>query len=103
MPVSAACSGCRLELLKMVLDPFSGSSTTLTVAKKLNREFFGFELSQEYAKLGTARIAAAQAGDRLEGAEEPKLSAPATQSAKARQLKKAKPEAKSQLKIKFVD
>lgn len=62
----------------VVLDPFSGSSTTLTVAKKLGRQFFGFELSKEYAKRGTDRVEAAQVGDRLEGAEEPKVSAPAT-------------------------
>jgi DNA modification methylase len=31
----------------VVIDPFSGSATTLTVAKKLKRQFFGFELSQE--------------------------------------------------------
>ncbi len=64
----------------IVLDPFSGSSTTLTVAKKLGRKFLGFELSQEYAKLGTARLADASVGDRLEGAVEPKVSAPATNS-----------------------
>ena len=65
-----------------VIDPFSGSSTTLTVAKKLGREFFGFELSPEYAKLGTARIERAQVGDRLDGAEEPKVSAPTTAEGK---------------------
>ena len=40
----------------VVLDPFSGSATTLTVAKKLGRKFFGFELSKEYAKLGRKRL-----------------------------------------------
>ena len=65
-----------------VVDPFSGSSTTLTVAKKLGREFFGFELSPEYVKLGTARIERAQVGDRLDGAEEPKVSAPTTAEGK---------------------
>ena len=69
---------------EVVLDPFSGSSTTLTVAKKLGRKFLGFELSEEYAKLGTARLTAASVGDRLEGAEEPKVSAPATSSKQAR-------------------
>ena len=66
-----------------VIDPFSGSSTTLTVAKKLGRQFFGFELSPEYAKLGTARIERAQVGDRLDGAEEPKVSAPTTAEGKS--------------------
>ncbi len=68
----------------VVLDPFSGSSTTLTVAKKLGRKFLGFELSEEYAKLGNARLKAAAVGDRLEGAEEPKVSAPATNSKQAK-------------------
>ena len=57
----------------VVLDPFSGSSTTLTVAKKLGRSFLGFELSAEYAKLGTARLAAASVGDRLEAPQNQKL------------------------------
>lgn len=65
-----------------VVDPFSGSSTTLTVAKKLGREFFGFELSEDYVKLGTARIERADVGERLEGAEEPKVSAPTTEQGK---------------------
>ena len=71
----------------IVLDPFSGSSTTLTVAKKLGRKFLGFELSKEYAKLGRKRIDAACIGDPLEGAEEPKVSAPATGAPKAKRSK----------------
>ena len=77
-----ACS-CEGEI---VLDPFSGSSTTLTVAKKLGRQYLGYELSDDYVKLGTRRLEAANAGDRLEGAEEPNMSAPATHSPKARRL-----------------
>jgi site-specific DNA-methyltransferase (adenine-specific) len=73
---------------EIVLDPFSGSATTLTVAKKLGRQFLGFELSQEYAKLGRQRLADAAAGDRLEGADEPKVSAPATNSKRAKRVKK---------------
>lgn len=69
----------------VVLDPFSGSSTTVVVAKKLARRFLSFELSAEYQKLGTARLANVQVGDRLEGAEEPKVSAPATHAGKTRQ------------------
>ncbi len=56
-----------------VVDPFSGSSTTLAVAKKLGRKFFGFELSKEYVRLGTERLAAISAGDRLNGAVEPNM------------------------------
>jgi site-specific DNA-methyltransferase (adenine-specific) len=61
-----------------VLDPFSGSSTTLVVAKKLKRQFFGFELSEDYVAQGTARLASAKPGSALLGSEEPKVSAPAT-------------------------
>ncbi len=63
---------------ELVLDPFSGSSTTLTVAKKLGRQFIGFDISEEYITRGLARLAACQVGDPLEGAPEPKVSAPAT-------------------------
>ncbi len=73
--------GCSLAG-ETVIDPFSGSSTTLTVAKKLGRQFFGFELSKEYAKLGTERIEAAHVGQRLVGADEPKVSAPTTAQGK---------------------
>ncbi|MCC6511072.1 MAG: site-specific DNA-methyltransferase, partial [Pirellulaceae bacterium] len=62
----------------IVLDPFSGSSTTVVVAKKLQRRFLSFELSTDYHRLGQARLEAVQPGDRLEGAEEPKVSAPTT-------------------------
>ncbi len=58
--------------------PFPGSATTITVAKKLGREFLSFELSKEYAKLGRKRLNSAAVGDKLAGAEEPKVSAPAT-------------------------
>ena len=69
----------------LIVDPFSGSATTLAVAKKLNRKFFGFELSKEYVRLGTKRLDALLAGDRLDGADEPKVSAPSTVSVKQRQ------------------
>ena len=35
----------------VVLDPFAGSGTTLKVAKKLNRNYIGYELYSEYIKL----------------------------------------------------
>jgi len=73
----------------VVLDPFAGSATTLTVAKKLGREFLGFELSKEYAKLGRKRINSASVGDKLEGAEEPKISAPSTKSRGAKRVKES--------------
>ena len=58
----------------VVIDPFSGSSTTLAVAKKLGREFFGFELSKDYVRLGTERLDRISSGDRLNGSEEPSMS-----------------------------
>ncbi|MFO0891372.1 MAG: site-specific DNA-methyltransferase [Isosphaeraceae bacterium] len=54
-----------------VLDPFGGSGTTLTVAKKLSRRFLGFELSPDYAAAIQARLDAARAGQPLEGGPEP--------------------------------
>ena len=59
----------------VVIDPFSGSSTTLAVAKKLGRQYFGFELSKEYVRLGMERLERIAVGDKLNGAEEPSMSA----------------------------
>ncbi len=59
----------------VVIDPFSGSSTTLAVAKKLGREYFGFELSKDYVRLGTKRLDGISIGDKLDGAEEPSMNA----------------------------
>jgi site-specific DNA-methyltransferase (adenine-specific) len=39
-----------------VLDPFTGSGTTGIVAKKLNRNFIGIEISKEYFDIATHRI-----------------------------------------------
>jgi site-specific DNA-methyltransferase (adenine-specific) len=65
---------------EVVLDPFAGTATTLVVAKKLGRRCVGFDLSQEYVKRGMKRLKAARAGDKLEGAPEPLVSAPTTPS-----------------------
>lgn len=40
----------------LVLDPFMGAGTTGLVAKRLNRNYVGFELSAEYIKIAEARI-----------------------------------------------
>lgn len=72
----------------LVIDPFSGSATTLAVARKLGRNFIGFELSPEYVKRGTARTQSARPGDPLDGAPEPLMSAPATGSSPRGQSKK---------------
>ena len=62
----------------VVLDPFSGSATTLAVAKKLGRKFIGFDLSEEYIRHGRSRLDSIRVGDRLDGAAEPLVSAPKT-------------------------
>ena len=69
---------------ELVLDPFAGSATTLTVAKKLGRHWIGFELSEDYARRGRERVARARVGQLLDGAPEPLASAPTT--ANGRQL-----------------
>lgn len=61
-----------------VLDPFAGSATTLVVAKKLGRQFIGFELSKDYVRQGMKRLSQTEKGDQLLGAPEPIMSAPAT-------------------------
>ncbi|WP_437191963.1 DNA-methyltransferase [Planctomicrobium sp. SH527] len=61
-----------------VLDPFSGSATTLAVAKKLKRQFIGFDLSESYVQAGMERLERAEVGAALDGAPEPTMSAPST-------------------------
>ena len=63
---------------EVVLDPFGGSGTTLAVAKKLNRQYLGFELSSEYVDAIQRRLDSIQTGDALEGSPEPQVSAPST-------------------------
>jgi site-specific DNA-methyltransferase (adenine-specific) len=59
----------------LVLDPFAGSGTTLTVARKLHRRYLGFELSEDYADRVEARLALAEPGQPLEGGEAPSVAA----------------------------
>lgn len=40
----------------VVLDPFCGSGTTAKMAKKNNRKYIGFELSQEYCNIAIERL-----------------------------------------------
>ena len=63
---------------ELVLDPFSGSATTVAAAKKLGRNFLAFDISDEYITRGLGRLLKIQTGDKLDGAPEPKVSAPAT-------------------------
>jgi len=74
---------------ELVLDPFSGSATTLAVAKKLGRKYLGFDLSEEYAKRGTARLELIRRGDALDGAAEPTVSAPSTPKLKGAKGKRS--------------
>lgn len=41
---------------KIVLDPFSGSGTTCAVAKRMGRDYIGFELGKEYYDLSLERV-----------------------------------------------
>ncbi len=67
---------------ELVLDPFSGSSTTVAVAKKLGRQFVAFDISEEYIERGMKRLGMIEVGGKLDGAEEPKFSAPSTANGK---------------------
>ena len=69
---------------ELVMDPFGGSGTTLITAKKLGRQFVGFELSENYATRVKARLEETKVGEALLGAEEPKVSAPSTKNGKQR-------------------
>jgi site-specific DNA-methyltransferase (adenine-specific) len=48
-----------------VLDPFAGSGTTLAVAKKLGRRYFGVELSEQYADAVRVRLDGIDFGEGL--------------------------------------
>ncbi|MEX1224451.1 MAG: site-specific DNA-methyltransferase [Pirellulales bacterium] len=74
---------------ELVLDPFVGSGTTARVAKKLGRDFIGFELSEQYAAAVQERLAEIQVGDPLDGSPEPSVSAPST--ANGRRVENVKP------------
>ena len=79
---------------ELVLDPFSGSATTVSVAKKLGRQFVSFDISDEYITRGMDRLSKIEPGDALDGAPEPKVSAPATPSKGVKKGKLAKPKKK---------
>lgn len=52
-----------------VMDPFSGSGTTCYVAKKLKRNFIGFEISPNYTKIAKERLNTVTFTDELWGEE----------------------------------
>ncbi len=63
-----------------VVDPFSGSATTLAVARKLGRKFLGFELSEDYVQKGQARLGKVNPGDEIDGVLDPLTSVPNTKN-----------------------
>ena len=51
----------------IILDPFAGSGTTAVVAKKLNRNFYAVELSEEYVCLANKRLDMAESDNGIQG------------------------------------
>jgi site-specific DNA-methyltransferase (adenine-specific) len=49
----------------IVLDPFVGSGSTVVGAKKLNRSFIGFDISEEYCNLTRKRLDSVSPDDEL--------------------------------------
>ncbi|PID95451.1 MAG: site-specific DNA-methyltransferase [Bacteroidetes bacterium] len=51
----------------LVFDPFLGSGTTSVVAKKLNRNYVGIELNEEYAMIAEKRLEMAEQNSAIQG------------------------------------
>lgn len=50
------CVSLSTEEGDLVLDPFSGSGTTLAVAKQLGRNFLGFDIDEKYVEMARERV-----------------------------------------------
>lgn len=51
------CCDCNADVVPaIVLDPFMGAGTTGLVARKLHRNFIGFELNADYVKIAEKRM-----------------------------------------------
>jgi site-specific DNA-methyltransferase (adenine-specific) len=51
----------------VIFDPFVGSGTTVVVARKLKRNFYAFELSEEYICLANKRLKLAEKDKSIQG------------------------------------
>lgn len=62
-PVKLASDHIRTwsNIGEIVFDPFAGSGTTLVAARELGRKYLGFEISSEYYKAASERLAKANA------------------------------------------
>lgn len=58
---------------QIILDPFMGSGTTAVVAQGLNRDFIGFEISEEYCKMSQERIERNKINPEIAILHQPKL------------------------------
>lgn len=57
------CIALSTEPGDLVLDPFIGSGTTALAALELKRRCIGFDISDEYVRVASARVAAARTSD----------------------------------------
>lgn len=82
---------CSSNPMEIILDPFGGSGTTFAVAKKLGRQWIGFELSKDYVEKIRTRMKKTKVGDPLDGPADPLTSAPPTALGKRRKTFVASP------------
>ncbi len=75
----------------LVVDPFGGSGTTLAVAKKLGRQWLGFELSKEYVARIRQRLDGCQVGDALDGSGDTSAAPPTSKGRRRTQFKNGRP------------